>query len=92
MSALSGLPSTRHAERTLFRTAVESFWTAVALLLGLLAFFVVAGGSALVTGPVIAVGLTLLALWGLHARSIRRHADDVQQDERWRRARERRGF
>jgi hypothetical protein len=64
----------------------------VALLLGLVAFFVVARGSAVVTGPIVAVGLSLLALWGSHAWSIRRHADEVLHDERWRRARECRGF
>jgi hypothetical protein len=71
---------------------VESFWTAVALLLGLLAFFAVAGGSTVVTGPIVVVGLVLLGLWGLHARSVRHHPDAVRADERWRHARERRGF
>jgi hypothetical protein len=29
---------------------------------------------------------------GLHARSVRHHPEAVRGDERWRRARERRGF
>jgi hypothetical protein len=67
MSAVSGNPHRiRDAERTLLRTTVESFWTAVALV--------------------------LLGLWGLHARSVRHHPDAVRADERWRHARERRGF
>jgi hypothetical protein len=82
----------RDVERTLGRTVVESFGTAVALAIGLLAFFLVAGGPSLVTFPVSATALALLALWGLHARTVRRHAEDVRRDERWRHARERRGF
>jgi hypothetical protein len=93
MSALSGIPPrARNAERTVLRTVAESFWTAVALALGLLAFFAIAGGSAVLTGPTAVAALALLALWGLHARSIRRHVDEVHGDERWRHARERRGF
>ena len=74
------------------RITVESFWTAVALVLGLLAFFAVAGGSTVVTGPTVVVGLALVVLWGLHARSVRHHPGAVRADERWRQARERRGF
>jgi hypothetical protein len=94
MSAMSGSPRrrARHPGQSSIRFVAESFWTLVALLLGLLAFFVVTGGSAIVTGPIVLVGLSLLALWGLHAWSIRRHFDDVMHDERWRHARERRGF
>ena len=82
----------RDAERTVVRTAADSFWTAVALVLGLLAFFVVASGPGVITLPVFVTGIALLVLWGLHAGSVRRHATEVHQDERWRHARERRGF
>ena len=93
MSALTPIPRhTSDAERTLLRTVVESFWTTVALGIGLVAFFAVAGGSAVMTTPVTVAGLALLVLWGLHAWSVRRHLDDVRHDERWRHARERRGF
>ena len=93
MSAVPGHPHrVRDAERTVVRTAVESFWTMIALVLGLLAFFAVAGGSTVVTGPIAVVGLALLALWGLHARSVRHHPESLRADERWRHARERRGF
>jgi membrane protein implicated in regulation of membrane protease activity len=93
MSALPGSPPRlRHPGHSPVRFVSEAFWTLIALLMGLVAFFVVAGGSALATGPILPVGLTLLALWGLHAWSIRRHVDDVLHDERGRRARERRGF
>jgi membrane protein required for beta-lactamase induction len=93
MSALSGNPHRiRDAERTLVRTTVESFWAAVALALGLLAFFAMAGGSTVVTGPTVVVGLVLVVLWSLHARSVRHHPEAVHADERWRHARERRGF
>jgi uncharacterized membrane protein len=93
MSALTPIPRhVRDAERTLWRTVAESFWTAVALGIGLVAFFAVAGGSTVLTTPVIAAGLVLLSLWALHSWSIRRHVDDVHHDERWRHARERRGF
>jgi Flp pilus assembly protein TadB len=93
MSAVSGNPRhIREVERTLMRAAVESFWTAVALTIGLLAFFLVAGGPSIVTWQVTAAALVLLLLWALHARAVRRHVDDVHRDERWRHARERRGF
>jgi hypothetical protein len=93
MNALSGSPRhSDHSERSLSRIVSESFWTAVALALGLLVFFFVASGPAIVTWQVSMVVLVLFAIWGLHARSVRRHAVDAHYDERWRRARERRGF
>jgi fatty acid desaturase len=93
MNAFPGHPHRiRDAERTLVRTAADSFWTAVALVLGLLAFFAVTGGSAVMSLPVVITGLALLVLWGLHAGSVRRHAAQEHGDERWRHARERRGF
>ena len=93
MSALPGHPHRiRDAERTVVRTAADSFWTAVALVLGLLAFFSVAGGSAVMTLPVLLTGIALLVLWGLHVGSVHRHAIEERHDERWRHARERRGF
>jgi VIT1/CCC1 family predicted Fe2+/Mn2+ transporter len=93
MSALSGFPHRGgHTERRVSRIVSESFWTAVALTLGLVAFFLVAGGSAAMTAPVIVSALVLFVLWALHARSVRRHAVEVHRDERWRHARERRGF
>jgi uncharacterized membrane protein len=93
MSALPGpRRRLRHPGQSSVRFVSEAFWTVVALLMGLLAFFVVAGGSTVVTGPILVAGLALLSLWGLHARSVRRHVDDVHSDERWRHARERRGF
>jgi hypothetical protein len=93
MSALTPIPHhMRDAERTVLRTVAESFWTTVALGIGLVAFFAVAGGSAVLTAPVIAAGVALLTLWGLHAWSVRRHLEDVRHDDRWRHARERRGF
>ena len=93
MSALPGSPRRlRHPGESSVRFVAEAFWTLIALLMGLLAFFVVAGGSAVVTGPIVAVGFALLALWAVHAWSVRRHLDDVRSDERGRHARERRGF
>jgi hypothetical protein len=93
MSALSGSPRHGdHAERSLPRIVYESFWTFVVLTIGLLAFFLLAGGPTIVTWPVTIAALVLLAMWGAHARSVRRHAADVHRDERWRHARERRGF
>ena len=93
MSALPGTPRRTTTEgRSIFRIISESFWTAIALTIGLLAFFLVAGGPSIVTWQVTAIALTLLVLWGLHARSVRRHVDDVHHDERWRHQRERRGF
>jgi fatty acid desaturase len=93
MSAFPGHPHRiRDAERTVVRTVADSFWTAVALVLGLLAFFAVAGGSAVITLPVLLMGVALLVLWGLHVGSVRRHAVEERHDERWRHARERRGF
>jgi hypothetical protein len=52
----------------------------------------VASGPTIVTWQVTALALVLFVLWGLHARSVRRHAAEVHRDERWRHARERRGF
>jgi hypothetical protein len=93
MSALSGSPRRGgHAERSVPRIVSESFWTAVALTLGLLAFFLVAGGPTIVTTPVTVAALVLFVLWVAHARSVRRHAVEFHRDERWRNARERRGF
>jgi hypothetical protein len=93
MSALSGSPRRGdHPEHSLPRIVSESFWTLVALALGLVAFFAVAGGSAVMTSEVIGFALGLFAMWAIHARSVRRHAVEAHQDERWRRARERRGF
>lgn len=93
MSAVPGHPHRiRDAERTAVRTAADSFWAAVALGLGLLAFFAVAGGPAVVTLPVLLTGTALLVLWALHVGSVRRHAVEEHRDVRWRHARERRGF
>jgi len=93
MSALSGSPHRGdHSERSVPRIVSESFWTVVALTLGLLAFFLVAAGSAFVTRQVAVAALVLFVLWGLHVWSVRRHAVEVHRDERWRQARERRGF
>ena len=93
MSALSGSPhSSDNTERRLPRFVSESFWTTVALTLGLLAFFLVASGPTIVTWQVTVIALVLFVLWGLHARSVRRHVVDAHSDERWRHARERRGF
>ena len=93
MSALSGSPPRGgHSERSLPRIVSESFWTAVALTLGLLAFFLVASGPTIVTWPVTVATLVLFVLWIAHARSVRRHAVEFHRDERWRNARERRGF
>lgn len=64
----------------------------VALTLALLVFFLVASGPKIVTWQVAGIGLALFALWALHSRSVRRHELDVHRDERWRHARERRGF
>jgi Flp pilus assembly protein TadB len=93
MSALSGSPhQSGDTERRFPRFVSESFWTAVALILGLLAFFLVASGPTIVTWQVSVIALVLFVLWGLHARSVRRHEREVHRDERWRHARERRGF
>ena len=93
MSAVPGHPhSIRDAERTVVRNVADSFWTAVALVLGLLAFFAVAAGSAVMTQPILLTGIALLVLWAMHAGSVRRHADADRHDKRWRHARERRGF
>jgi hypothetical protein len=93
MSAVPGHPHRiRDAERTLVRIAADSFWTAVALLLGLLALFAVTGGSAVLTPTVLGTGVALLVLWAVHTGSVRRHAAQERRDLRWRHARERRGF
>jgi hypothetical protein len=52
----------------------------------------VAGGPTIVTTPVTVAALVLFVLWVAHARSVRRHAVEFHRDERWRNARERRGF
>jgi hypothetical protein len=93
MNALSGSPRRDdHSESRLSRIISESFWTGVVLVLGLLVFFLVASGPTIVTWQVTVITLVLFVLWGLHARSVRRHSVEVHCDERWRHARERRGF
>ena len=93
MSAMTPIPRhTRDTDHSMWRTVAESFWAVVALGIGLLLFFLVAGGPSIVTWQVSAVAVLLIVLWALHSRSVRRHIDDVHHDERWRHARERRGF
>jgi hypothetical protein len=69
----------------------ESFWTADAMLIGLLVFFIVIGAmNPLDSLPLAVVLLTLLGLWAIHAVSMRRTAGPLEPDSR--RIRERRGF
>lgn len=68
----------------------ESFWTADAMLIGLLVFFIVVGAmDPRDSLPLAAVLLTLVALWALHAVSMRREGALTPES---RRIRERRGF
>lgn len=69
----------------------ESFWTADAMLIGLLTFFIVVGAmNPLDSLPLAVVLLTLLGLWIAHALSARRGAEPLAPESR--RIRERRGF
>jgi hypothetical protein len=70
----------------------ESFWTADAMLIGLLTFFIVVGAmDPLDSLPLAVVLLTLLGLWTAHAVSVRRERGVALAPES-RRLRERRGF
>ena len=69
----------------------ESFWTADAMLIGLLVFFIVVGAmNPLDSLPLAIVLLTLLGLWTIHAVSARHAAGPLEVESR--RIRERRGF
>ena len=69
----------------------ESFWTADAMLIGLLTFFIVVGAmNPLDSLPLAVVLLTLLGLWTMHAVSARRSGGPLEPESR--RIRERRGF
>ena len=70
----------------------ESFWTADAMLIGLLVFFIVVGAmNPLDSLPLAVVLLTLLGLWVVHAVVARRDAAAPLAAES-QRIRERRGF
>jgi uncharacterized membrane protein len=75
-----------------FRNGVsESFWTADAMLIGLLTFFIVVGAmDPLDSLPLAVVLLTLVGLWLMHAITLRREAGALTTESR--RIRERRGF
>ncbi len=75
-----------------FRNGVsESFWTADAMLIGLLTFFIVVGAmDPLDSLPLAVVLLTLVGLWLMHAIALRREAGALTTESR--RIRERRGF
>ena len=70
----------------------ESFWTADAMLIGLLVFFIVVGAmNPLDSLPLAVVLLTLLGLWVVHAVVARRdEPEPLTADSQ--RIRERRGF
>ncbi len=69
----------------------ESFWTADAMLIGLLVFFIVIGAmNPLDSLPLAVVLLTLVGLWLMHAITLRREAGALTTENR--RIRERRGF
>ena len=74
-----------------FRNGVsESFWTADAMLIGLLTFFIVVGAmDPLDSLPLAVVLLTTVGLWLMHAVTMRREGA-LSADSR--RIRERRGF
>ncbi len=75
-----------------FRNGVsESFWTADAMLIGLLTFFIVVGAmNPLDSLPLALLLLALLGLWTVHAVSLRRSGGALAPESR--RIRERRGF
>ncbi len=75
-----------------FRNGVsESFWTADAMLIGLLTFFIVVGAmDPLDSLPLMVVLLTLIGLWTMHAIAVRREAAPLSSESR--RIRQRRGF
>jgi hypothetical protein len=70
----------------------ESFWTADAMLIGLLVFFIVVGAmDPLDSLPLAMVLFVLLGLWVAHALSVR-HGGSSPLEPSSRRIRERRGF
>ena len=70
----------------------ESFWTADAMLIGLLVFFIVVGAADPRDSlPLAVILMVLLGLWTIHALSVRRTAHGALAPES-RRIRERRGF
>jgi hypothetical protein len=70
----------------------ESFWTADAMLIGLLVFFIVVGAmNPLDSLPLAVVLLTLLGLWVAHAVIVRRD-DAAPLTSESQKIRERRGF
>lgn len=74
----------------LTRSFSESFWTADAMLIGLLTFFIVVGAmNPLDSLPLAVVLLALVGLWLIHAVTVRR-GEPLAPDSR--RIRERRGF
>ena len=69
----------------------ESFWTADAMAIGLLVFFIVIGAmDPRDSLPLAVVLLTLLGLWTMHALAARRASGPLAAESR--RIRERRGF
>lgn len=71
----------------------ESLWTADAMLIGLLVFFIVVGAMNPLESLPLAVALVaLLGLWVVHALSVRRAGTDIPLAPESRRIRERRGF
>ena len=69
----------------------ESFWTADAMLIGLLVFFIVVGAmDPRDSLPLAVVLLTLVGLWAVHMVTLRRDAAALTVESR--KIRERRGF
>jgi hypothetical protein len=69
----------------------ESFWTADAMLIGLLVFFIVIGAmNPLDSLPLAVVLATLLGLWVAHAIAVHRGGGPLTAESQ--RIRERRGF
>jgi|1186.fasta_scaffold183741_2 hypothetical protein len=68
---------------------LESFWIADVLVVGMLAFFVIVGGSS--STAVVVIGCVLAVLYAAHAVH-RHHERSSERSMEARRMRERRGF
>jgi membrane associated rhomboid family serine protease len=79
-----------HHKPTVLGWLLESFWIADALVLAMLAFFIVVGGGS--SAPVAIVGSIMAVLYAAHAvrRHQRQRVSELSPEAR--RIRERRGF
>jgi quinol-cytochrome oxidoreductase complex cytochrome b subunit len=88
MSDMTARPP-QHRKPSALSWLLESFWVVDVLVLGMLAFFVIVGGSS--STPVVIVGSVLALLYAAHA--VHRHnARGAERSLEERRVRERRGF